>query len=196
MGIPCVESESKIMTQPIEILRSHRRTISIEVKANQQVVVRAPQSMPQRDIQRFLWEKRGWIEKQLQRIQASPAPQEPLFTEAELRRLKAEAAVDLPQRVAKYAPVVGVKVGRITIRHQKTRWGSCSAQGNLNFNCLLMLCPETVRDYVVVHELCHRKELNHSRAFWTLVERVMPEYRAEYMWLKENGGRLIRRLGE
>ena len=84
--------------------------------------------------------------------------------------------------------------GRITIRAQKTRWGSCSAQGNLNFNCLLMLCPERVRDYVVVHELCHRREMNHSKRFWSEVERIMPDYAVHRRWLKENGGRLISRL--
>lgn len=183
------------MKQEIQIIRSHRRTIAIEVKASQQVVVRAPENMTTREIQRFLMEKRGWIEKQLDRMKSRMDNQEPPLTEAELCKLKAEAAVDLSQRVGKYAPVVGVTVGRITIRQQKTRWGSCSVQGNLNFNCLLMLCPETVRDYVVVHELCYRKELNHSRAFWVLVERAMPGYRAQYAWLKENGGKLIRRLG-
>lgn len=101
---------------------------------------------------------------------------------------------DIPRRVEKYAPLVGVRVGRITIRNQVSRWGSCSAQGNLNFNCLLMLCPEEVRDYVVVHELCHRKQLNHSPAFWAEVERVLPGYKEQYRWLKENGSRLIRRL--
>ena len=184
------------MNREIQIIRSHRRTIAIEVRASQKVVVRAPAYMTDGEIQRFLLEKRGWIAKQLDRMQSRTDSQESPLTEAELRRLKAEAAVDLSQRVVKYAPVVGVRVGRITIRQQKTRWGSCSAQVNLNFNCLLMLCPEAVRDYVVVHELCHQKELNHSRAFWTLVERVMPGYRTQYAWLKENGGKLIQRLGQ
>jgi len=91
---------------------------------------------------------------------------------------------------------VGVDYGRITIRSQRTRWGSCSAKGNLNFNCLLMLCPEEVRDYVVIHELCHRKELNHSPKFWAEVEKVCPDHARQRKWLKENGGSLIARLPE
>ena len=91
-------------------------------------------------------------------------------------------------------PLVGATVGKVTIRNQKTRWGSCSAKGNLNFNCLLMLCPEDVRDYVVVHELCHRKEMNHSARFWTEVERVLPDYRTRRKWLKEFGCEIIGRL--
>ena len=84
--------------------------------------------------------------------------------------------------------------GRITIRAQKSRWGSCSTLGNLNFNCLLMLCPQEVRDYVVVHELCHRKEMNHSERFWRELARVLPDYETPRKWLKTNGSGLIRRL--
>ena len=82
---------------------------------------------------------------------------------------------------------MGVKYGRITVRRQKTRWGSCSSKGNLNFNCLLMLCPDFVVDYVVVHELCHLKQMNHSERFWAEVERVLPQYKEARKWLKENG---------
>ena len=104
------------------------------------------------------------------------------------------ALVDIPQRVKKYAPIVGVDYGRITIRMQKSRWGSCSSKGNLNFNCLLMAMPEEIRDYVVVHELCHRKEMNHSKRFYDEVYRVFPNYKQCDKWLKENGAILMERM--
>ena len=103
----------------------------------------------------------------------------------------ARAALVIPERVAHFAPLVGVDYGSITIRSQKTRWGSCSSKGNLNFNCLLLLAPPEVLDYVVVHELCHRKQMNHSPRFWAEVGRVLPDYKIRVKWLKENGSRLM-----
>ena len=94
-----------------------------------------------------------------------------------------------------YAPKVGVVYGSITIRCQKSRWGSCSSKGNLSFNCLLMLAPPEIIDSVVVHELCHRKEMNHSAAFYAHVLRVFPEYWTWRRWLKENGPALLLRRG-
>ena len=182
------------MIEQLEIIRSKRRTIAIEVKKDLRIVVRVPLEMKDNDIQRFVMEKQRWIEKHLQIVKKRNEEKETPFTVEEIHALADAALKDLLQRVAKYAPIVGVTVGRITIRNQRSRWGSCSAKGNLNFNCLLMLCPEEVRDYVVVHELCHRKELNHSPAFWSLVECVLPGYKEQYHWLKENGSKIIRRL--
>ena len=96
-----------------------------------------------------------------------------------------------PKRVAYYETILGVTHGTITIRDQKTRWGSCSSKGNLNFNWRLMLAPPRILDYVVVHELCHRIEMNHSKAFWDAVETVLPDYRELRKWLKDNGRTLI-----
>lgn len=182
------------MMEQLEIIRSKRRTIAIEIKKDLRIVVRVPLEMKDNDIQRFVMEKQRWIEKHLQIVKKRNEEKETPFTVEEIHALADAALKDLLQRVAKYAPIVGVTVGRITIRNQRSRWGSCSAKGNLNFNCLLMLCPEEVRDYVVVHELCHRKELNHSPAFWSLVECVLPGYKEQYHWLKENGSKIIRRL--
>lgn len=181
-------------TNTIEIVRSNRRTIAVEIKDDLRVVVRAPLEMRDSDIQKFVIAKSKWIKKQLEIVQIRNKRAEPPLSAMEIGTLVEAAKTDLPIRVMNYAEKVGVTVGRITIRTQKTRWGSCSSKGNLNFNCLLMLCPEEVRNYVVVHELCHRKELNHSAAFWAQVARVMPDYQVWHKWLKVNGTQIIRRV--
>ena len=112
------------------------------------------------------------------------------LTQEELNKLVEQAKEVFPSKVAYFAKIVGVTYGRVTIRCQKTRWGSCSNKGNLNFNCLLMLAPPEIVDYVVVHELCHRLEMNHSPAFWAHVERVLPHYKKYRKWLKDMGGSL------
>jgi len=90
---------------------------------------------------------------------------------------KESARVLLTQRVAYYAPLVGVTPGRIAIRNTRRSWGSCSSKGNLNFNYKLLFLPACWCDYIVVHELCHLHHLNHSPAFWAEVARIMPDYR-------------------
>jgi len=94
------------------------------------------------------------------------------------------ARVELSELVQQYAQKMQVRVGKITIREQKTRWGSCSSQGNLNFNWKLVLMPKRIQEYVVVHELAHRKEMNHSPAFWSIVAAVLPDYSERRKWLK------------
>ncbi len=155
-----------------KLIRSNRKTIAVQIKGDGRIIVRAPLRMADRDIQRFVSSKAAWIEKHLAIIQQRQQSSEASFTMEQPHQLADAAKQDIPQRVARFAALVGVTYGRITIRAQKSRWGSCSGKGNLNFNCLLMLCPEGVRDYVVVHELCHRKELNHSPRFWAEVEKV------------------------
>ena len=179
--------------ESFELIRSARRTIAVEIR-NGKVIVRAPLRMSKVEIERFVASKTDWINKHLEASKQRQSISVQPFTAAEIQQLADAALLDIPQRVRKYVAIIGVTVGRITIRNQKTRWGSCSSKGNLNFNCLLMLCPEEIRDYVVVHELCHRKELNHSPRFWNEVARVMPDYAQHRKWLKENGGSLIARL--
>ena len=173
-----------------QLIRSARKTISIQITRDGELVVRAPRSMGRGEIDRFVESKRGWIEKHLRQTE----PDVPKMTEAEFEELVRQALEVIPKVVARFAPVVGVTYGHITIRNQRTRWGSCSTKGNLNFNCLLLHAPQDVLEYVVVHELCHRKEMNHSPRFWAEVERVLPNYRESKKWLKENGSGLIRSL--
>ena len=109
----------------------------------------------------------------------------------EITELTSKAKEELPAVVKKYASLMGVTYNRITIRHQKTRWGSCTKTGNLSFNCLIMKMPETVRNYVIIHELAHRKELNHSTKFWTIVAEYCPWYKDAKQWLKDNGQSLM-----
>ena len=177
---------------PYRVIRSSRRTISVQIAPSGEVLVRCPRRMSNADIRRFVESKSGWIEKHLEKRTA--AARLPAFTDEQLQALARQARQTIPERVAHFAPLVGVTYGRITIRSQHTLWGSCSSKGNLNFNCLLMLTPPEVLDYVVVHELCHRKEMNHSARFWAEVEHVLPDYEIRRKWLRENGTALISRL--
>lgn len=178
------------------LIRSRRKTLGIQIASAGEVIIRAPARMPEKEIRRFLEEKREWIAKHLEEAARREGERNALgrITEDEIRSLAWKAKAVIPAMVSCRAEQIGVTYGRITIRCQRTRWGSCSAKGNLNFNCMLMLCPEEVIDYVVVHELCHRREMNHSARFWAAVERACPEYRNARKWLKRNGAALLARL--
>ena len=180
----------------ITVIRSNRKTLAIRVIGPDALEVRAPQRLTQKQIEDYLRQNISWIEKHLALYQKRQAEKERLapFTDQEIRELGRQALEQLPPRVKHFADWMGVSYGRITIRNQKTRWGSCSSKGNLNFNCLLMLCPPDVRDYVIVHELSHRKYMNHSAAFWAEVEHVLPDYKQRRDWLKQEGQKLIERL--
>ena len=171
-------------------IRSKRKTIGITIKPDGSVILRAPLRCPRSRAEAFLLEKRDWIEKSLKKIEERRAKSEvpgesPALTESDIKALKKQAKIIIPPLVEAYAKEMGVTYGTISIRAQKSRWGSCSADGNLSFNCFLMLLPENLLRYVIVHELCHRREMNHSKAFWALVERYRPTYREERKELKE-----------
>ena len=179
----------------VTVIRSNRKTVAIQVNSDLSVTVRAPRSASEKDIEEILKKKEAWISKHIEKIKKTrerfeAEPTEKL-TREKVIALAEEALKIIPARVEYFAKVIGVTYGKITIRNQKTRWGSCSSKGNLNFNCLLMLAPPEVLDYVVVHELCHRKQMNHSKAFWLEVEKVLPDYKEVRKWLKEEGSQMI-----
>ena len=179
----------------VAVIRSNRKTVAIQVNSDLSVTVRAPRSVSEKDIEEILKKKEAWISKHIEKIKETKERFEAEPTEKLTREkviaLAEEALKVIPERVEYFAKVIGVTYGKITIRNQKTRWGSCSSKGNLNFNCLLMLAPPEVLDYVVVHELCHRKQMNHSKAFWSEVEKVLPDYKEARKWLKEDGSQMI-----
>ncbi len=178
-----------------KIIRSNRKTLSLQVNS-EGVIVRAPLTASDADINAFILNHKEWIDKNLEKLscrQKELAALDPI-TLQDINELADKAMEVIPERVRYYAQKIGVTYGSITIRNQRTRWGSCTSNGNLNFNCLLMLAPPQVLDSVVVHELCHRKEMNHSDRFYAEVYRVYPEYDKWNKWLKENGPTLISRM--
>ena len=171
------------------VIRSDRKSVALQLRG-EQIIVRAPRFMSDASIEQFVEKHRGWIVSRQQVMQKTVgAP----FTAEELEDMKSVARGLLLERLAYYAPIVGVGYNQVTVRCQKTKWGSCSSKRNLNFNCLLAMAPIEVLDYVVVHELCHLKQMNHSKKFYREVERVLPDYRERRAWLKKNGGALMRR---
>lgn len=184
----------KIAGLSVLLVRSSRKTLAVQIRADGTVIARAPLRMPKDRILYFLSEKASWIRMQQGRMQERENMRQQArihLDAAQEKELRERAKSVLAQRTAYFARQVGVTYGRITVRDQKTRWGSCSQTGNLNFNFRLILAPLEVLDYVVVHELCHRRQMNHSAQFWQEVAQVLPDYRKRKAWLTENGWRLM-----
>ena len=182
-----------------DLIRTSRKTIAIQITLDGDVTVRAPKDCDKEEIDDLIRDRQAWIEEKRAEFLAEKRERErrqeqfPEITpenEPEFRRLAKEK---IRSRVAFFAERVGVDYGKITIKDTKSRWGSCSYQGNLNFCWRLILAPDEVLDYIVVHELCHWLEMNHSERFWAEVGRVLPEYEKSKEWLKENGLALLER---
>lgn len=171
--------------------RSKRKTIAVEISKEVRIIVRAPFDMKQEDIDKFVNSKSQWIDKHLRSMKEKLSSSSRKLTEQEKKELRKNARVVITARVERIAALMGVSYNRIAIKFQKTRFGSCSTKKNLNFNALVALMPSDILDYVVVHELSHLKQMNHSKAFWKEVERVMPDYKSKRKWLKTNGSKYI-----
>lgn len=184
----------------IVVIRSDRRSFAIEIGMDKKIKVRVPRRASKAQIEEMLKAKHDWILKTLDKIEQRNTAEARECEEAEplrpgdVKELKKKARNHLTSLTGYWAEKIGVSYGRISIRGQKTRWGSCSSKGNLNYNYLLMLCPDEVAEYVVIHELCHRIHMNHSKDFWNKIEAFCPNYRQARKWLKQNGNSLIARL--
>lgn len=177
-------------TIPVVLERKERKTLSIGIREDGVLLIKAPLHMRQAVIDRFITQKRFWIYKQLQRMEEGRKNQI-VYSKEQERALRQEARNRLTQRTDYYKTILGVEYNRIRIADQKTRWGSCSSTGTISYNWHLVLLPDAILDYVVVHELCHRLQMNHSKEFWKLVEQVLPDYRTRRKWLKDNGDQYL-----
>lgn len=178
----------------VEVVYSRRRTLGLEVRADGRVILRAPKGLSNQAVMDFVKERQAWIvqkwfeTERIRRQKAERPPRDYEQNPALEVQYRKEARRRITERAAYFAEKMGVDYGRIAIKAAKTRWGSCSARGNLNFHWKLILMPPAILDYVVVHELAHRIEMNHSPRFWAQVERILPDYLERRRWLKENGG--------
>ncbi len=160
-----------------------RKTLSLKVETDLTITVKAPKGLPSGEIDRFVHAHALWIEKAKTR-QLSRAQTENSLTDARMGELRACAKAEIPKRVAYFAKVMGVQPTGIKITSAKTRFGSCSGKNSLCFSWRLMLYPPDAVDYVVVHELAHIREKNHSPAFYAVVASVLPDYKAREQLLK------------
>ena len=174
----------------VQVIRSGRKSLGLEVRPDGTVLARIPARLSDRELKAFIEKQQDWILKKVDQVKKRAdartkikVPSMDALSDAEIQKIKDKIA----DRVKYYCAVMQVTVGRITIRNQKTRWGSCSSVGNLNYNWKLVLMPPGVLDYVVVHELAHRREMNHSAAFWKVVATWMPDYKKYRKWLRDNG---------
>ena len=175
--------------EAVEVRRSTRaRRWRLEVPWGEPARLTVPQRMPHADVERLLEERRGWVDEQRRRQVPRLGLERLLVSEAEARVGAREIVSALAEEGAER---LGVTYQRIRIGAQRTLWGSCSPQGTLSFNWRLVLTPLAVIDYVVMHELCHLRVPNHSRSFWTLVERHCPHWQDQRAWLRDHGPELL-----
>lgn len=185
-----IKTENETLCIPI--IRSKRKTLALQVTGNSDVIVRAPQQITRREAELFVQKNAEWIkrtrremelrcERQKKMAEEYRIPDYTSLTPMEKNKIRRH----IMERLKLYARQMGVKFARVTVRDQKTRWGSCSSKGNLNFNYRLHYLPQELMDYVVVHELAHRIHMNHSREFWEVVAAFDADYKEHRKRLKE-----------
>jgi predicted metal-dependent hydrolase len=165
------------------VIYSDRKTISLSIK-EEKLLVRAPYGTSNKRIEQIISDHLDWIEKNIDKQQQRNEKYKNL-TEADISNLRKKAKTVLTQKTSYYANIMGLKYGRITITGATTRFGSCSGKGNISYSYRLMLYPEEAIDYVVVHELAHLAEMNHSAKFYKIVESILPDYKKRQKMLKK-----------
>ena len=174
----------------ISVIRSARKSLGLEGRDANTVLARIPTRVSDRELKAFVENHRSWILEKTEvmaereeKRKSTPTPAPPPELLSKTDRMKIQLKIG--KRARHYCEAMGVTVGYVTVKNQKTRWGSCSAKGNVNFNYQLAFLPDELLDYVVIHELAHRRHMDHSRAFWAEVEKYCPDYLERREQLKE-----------
>lgn len=171
---------------PYVVRRSTRtRRLRITVHGDARVVITAPSYVGMPFIKQQIEARAGWLWNSLRRFAERQTAAFMRYSRRDYLRFKEQARTVITARVVYFADLHHFSYGRISIRDQRTMWGSCSAQGNLNFSYKLLFLPPAVRDYVIVHELCHLKTFNHSPAFWGRVSEILPSYKIAKKMLRD-----------
>lgn len=157
-------------------ISSRAKYLRLTIKPDGQVTITKPRWLSQRQVDRFWRAKQAWVRSRLSKIKSRPQGLLSKYNRSHYLKNKDTAKQFIIERLSYFNEFYNFEFGRISIRNQKTRWGSCSKDKNLNFSYKLLFLPRKLADYIVVHELCHLKELNHSKNFWQLVERTIPDY--------------------
>ncbi len=167
-----------------QIIRSRRRTLSLMVADDARLIVRAPHHLPLNYIEEFIRKKKRWITRRLEELSKRPKID---LTDEQIKELIKKAREKITERCRYFSDLIGLKPSKIRITGARGRWGSCGIRGTLNFTWRLILVPDDILDYVVVHELTHLVVRNHSKRFWDKVERIVPDLRGRRRWLRGNG---------
>jgi predicted metal-dependent hydrolase len=179
-----LEVSKKYVTEGVEytVLRSARRTVAIEVTVGGDVIVRLPHRFSEKNIPQVIIGHKEWILKKIEKQKALPKRKE--YSKEEKAALKEKAKEILPPLINKYSGLMGLYPSAVKIGFAKTRFGSCSGKNSINFSAYLMEYEKEAIEYVVVHELAHIKHHNHSKQFYKLIERYMPDYKIRAKLLK------------
>lgn len=172
---------NKQLPAPVQVIRSRRKTLCLEIHPDARIILRAPMHLSQEELDKFLESRKPWLLKHLNK----PRTQVPEYTQAQAQALMLAAKTSLPLLVAQFSGQMRVRPKKITITSAKKRFGSCNAKGNLCFSWRLMAYPPEAVAYVVAHELAHLKHLNHSPAFYQFLSQHMPDYQNRAALLKQ-----------
>jgi predicted metal-dependent hydrolase len=162
---------------PFEIKKSKKsRSLRLAIYADGRTVLTVPDGFSRTAANKFIYEKKEWIHDKLRIFKKKQNSPVRVFSRLDYLRHKHKAYLLVRERINELNLIYGYSFNKVFIKNQKTRWGSCSGRRNLNFNFKLLFLPGRQRDYIIVHELCHLKEMNHSKKFWALVAKTFPDH--------------------